>query len=159
MSHIDGSYDTEMDSYNVFSTRTTLESIAPITSQDSFSQPVKTPDTFHSTLSRKREKSQESFYPPSGNKPMESFQQAMPKSSTLSRQHVKTIEVPRVPDTYSKTLNRSKSKDKYYEPFMFRSQQSPSEPHYQPINVKTPVTERNDLVPDLTDAGYMITEL
>ena len=162
MSHIDGSYDTEMDSYNVFSTRTTLESIAPITSQDSFTQPVKTPDTFHSTLSRgKREKSQESFYPPASSKPiMESFQQpAMTKSSTLSRQHIKTIEVPRVPDTYSKTLNRSKSKEGHYEPFMFRSQQSPSEPHYQPIKAKTPVQERNDMIPDLTDAGYMITEL
>lgn len=152
MSHIDGSYDTEMDSYNIFSTRTTLESIAPITSQDSFTQSVKTPDTFQSMMPRKRDKSQESFYSLGSNKPMESFHQTMPKSSTLSRHHVKTIEVPRVPDTYSKTLNRSKSKERNYEPFMFRSQQSPSEP-------KIPAPEKNDLLADLSEAGYMITEL
>lgn len=142
-----------MDSYNIFSTRTTLESIAPITSQDSFTPSVKTPETFQATMPRKRDKSQESFYSLSGNKPMESFQQTMPtKSSTLSRHHVKTIEVPRVPDTYSKTLYRSKSKDGHYEPFMFRTQQSPSEP-------RIPIAEKSDMLPDLSEAGYMITEL
>lgn len=142
-----------MDSYNIFSTRTTMESIAPITSQDSFTQSVKTPDTYQATLSRKRDKSQESFYSLGSNKPMESFHhQTMPKSSTLSRHHIKTIEVPRVPDTYSKTLNRSKSKERNYEPFMFRGQQSPSDP-------RIPVPDKNDILTDLNEAGYMITEL
>ncbi|KAL0279478.1 UNVERIFIED_CONTAM: hypothetical protein PYX00_001023 [Menopon gallinae] len=162
VSHIDGSFDTELDSY-VFSTRTTLESIAPITSQDSFTQPVKTPDTFQSTISRQREKSQESFYSGS-SKPMESFQQ---RASTLSRQP-KTFEVPRVPDTYSKTLNRSKSKESHYEPFMFRAQQQQQqqqqaaasvESAYQAASAKTPTFDKNDLVTDLPDSGYMITEL
>lgn len=160
VSHIDGSFDTELDSY-VFSTRTTLESIAPITSQDSFTQPVKTPDTFQSTISRQRDKSQESFY--SGSKPMESFQQ---KASTLTRQP-KTFEVPRVPDTYSKTLKRSKSKESHYEPFMFRAQQQQQqqqqaasvESAYQSASAKTPTFDKNDLVTDLPDSGYMITEL
>ena len=160
-----------MDSYNIFSTRTTMESIAQITSQDSFSQSVKTPpDTFQPTMPRKREKSQESFYSIGGtSKPMESFHHhqhhQMPKANTLSRHHVKTIEVPRVPDTYSKTLNRSKSKERNYEPFMFRTQQQQQQPHLQSQspssehNNKTSVPDKNDLLPDLSEAGYMITEL